>query len=290
MSSPVHIAVGDLAMELWPLGARLNQVTYRGNPCLMASTDRDEALGARKYNGAVVGPVANRIAGGRVEIDGVPYDLPLNENGETTLHGGPDALHAQDWRVADAGSAKATFTLDLPDGALGLPGNRHLQATYRVEDDAFTVTLTATSDAATFINLALHPYWTLGAVDTPLLQVAAETYLPVDGKKIPTGEIAPVAETMFDLRQESRPSTDIDHNFCLTPDKDGPAVRLAAPETELEIFTNAPGVQIYAGKAPAIAIEPQHWPDAPHHAHFPSIRLDPGQAWRQHSTYRFRAR
>ncbi len=72
----------------------------------------------------------------------------------------------------------------------------------------------------------------------------------------------------------------------------------------MEIATTEPGLQIFDA-APintgslatlhnrtyrahcGLAIEPQSWPDAPHHAHFPNIVLHPGEPWHQTTTFRF---
>jgi aldose 1-epimerase len=35
-----------------------------------------------------------------------------------------------------------------------------------------------------------------------------------------------------------------------------------------------------------VAIEPQHYPDSPNHANFPSTRLDPGRTYRHVSVYK----
>ena len=39
----------------------------------------------------------------------------------------------------------------------------------------------------------------------------------------------------------------------------------------------------YAG----LCLEPQHFPDSPHHAHFPSTALRPGERYLQRASYRF---
>ena len=290
MSDILKLGTGPLRIEIWPLGARLNQAHYGGIALLDESRDRAEALGPKHFNGAVVGPVANRIADGRVEIAGRSYDLPKNENGVTTLHGGNEGLHARDWTVADLSDDEAVLTIDLADGECGLPGNRRFTARYSVGETDFTVTLEATSDAETLVNLALHPYWALDAGGRAglVLSVQADGYTPVDPRKIPTGEVAPVDGTIFDLRAAGEPSSGIDHNFVLTGAQ--PAVRLAGPTLLLEIETDAPGLQIYSGKETGIAIEPQHFPDAPHHPGFPSILLRPGETYRQVSTYRLSRR
>lgn len=290
MSKALTLGTGQLTLEVWPLGARLNQVRYGGHDLLDAASSRDEALGPKKFHGAVVGPIANRVENGRVEIAGRTYDLPQNENGETTLHGGPEGLHARDWTVAEADDRSLTLTLDLADGECGLPGNRRLTARYAVGADDFTLALEATSDAETFMNLALHPYWTLdaGGRDGLKLCVKADRYTPVDGRKIPTGDVADVTGTIFDLRNLAEPSHAIDHNFALTGAE--PAVTLASDTLRLEIGTDAPGLQIFTGKPIGIAIEPQHYPDAMHHPAFPSIVLKPGETYRQVSTYRLSRR
>jgi aldose 1-epimerase len=49
---------------------------------------------------------------------------------------------------------------------------------------------------------------------------------------------------------------------------------------------------IRPGRAPreGLAIEAQHWPDAPNHADFPGIELHPGDPWEQVTEWRFRRR
>ncbi|MEL7150020.1 MAG: aldose epimerase family protein [Pseudomonadota bacterium] len=288
MNDIIQLGSGDLQIEVWTLGARLNGVWFQGSDTLTAGSDSEaDALGAKKYNGAVVGPVANRIAQAQASIAGRDCTFERNENGITSLHSGADGVHAQYWDVLEQTSDSAILTLKLPDETGGFPGNRTLVAEYTVDGDALTVSFRATTDAPTWMNLALHPYWSLGVGRAGLtLQVDADHYTPVDGDKIPTGEIAAVDGTMFDLRDLTAPSPEIDHNFVLRPEG---RIVLAADGFRMDVETDAPGVQIYSGKEIGIAIEPQHFPDAMHHAGFPSIELHPGSTYRQNSTYRFSA-
>lgn len=286
MTEIIRLTSDQLDIELWTLGARLNGVWFQGIGSLVdGAATEEEALGAKKFNGAVVGPVANRIAGGRASLDGVDFTFERNENEITTLHSGTTGVHAREWTVLEKTANSLMLSLKLADGEGGFPGNRTLVAEYVVQDDMMTVTFRANSDAPTWMNLALHPYWSLGLErDALTLQVDAATYTPVDEAKIPTGALAPVDGTIFDLRTPAVPSAEIDHNFVLGPSG---SLTLTSDRLRLDIETDAPGVQIYSGKEIGIAIEPQHFPDAMHHSHFPAIELRPGERYSQISTYRF---
>ncbi|MFM2356902.1 MAG: hypothetical protein RLZZ528_2638, partial [Pseudomonadota bacterium] len=265
-----------------------------------------------RYFGAIVGPVANRIAGAAAAIGGQDCRFDPNEAGKTTLHGGTLGTSAQVWRIASVSDAFVTMELDLPDGQGGFPGNRTIAATFSILAPAtLRIELTAVTDRETVLSLANHSYWNLdGSADTTgqRLTIAADRYTPVDADLIPTGEAARVDGTAFDFRQGRMlgPETAVDHNFCLTHDGTlREAVRMTgARGVTMTISTTAPGVQVYTGSrmvtAPSIgltgtphgpfggvAIEPQLWPDAPHHPGFPSVALHPGERWRQESTWSF---
>ena len=53
------------------------------------------------------------------------------------------------------------------------------------------------------------------------------------------------------------------------------------------VETTEPGLQLYTGKPGAIALETQHFADAPNHADFPSTLLRPGEAFASTTIYRF---
>jgi aldose 1-epimerase len=71
----------------------------------------------------------------------------------------------------------------------------------------------------------------------------------------------------------------------------------------MELWTSEPGLQVYDGhliRVPVrglggrpfqpysgIALEPQRFPDAPNHAHFPSSIVPPGKVSRQISELKF---
>jgi aldose 1-epimerase len=74
----------------------------------------------------------------------------------------------------------------------------------------------------------------------------------------------------------------------------------------LEVSSTEPGVQFYSGnfldgksvgkggwayeRHAGLALEPQHFPDSPNRANFPSVILKPGQTYHNTIIYKFSAR
>ncbi len=303
----IRIAGGGLTAWIITWGASLQDLRMDGiAPSLvLGSDDLSAYLGPMRYYGAVVGPVANRIALGRFVLDGQTYDLDRNEAGQTTLHGGADGFGCRNWTVTGSGPDWVSLALHHPDGLGGFPGNMVVTVTYRLgPDSTLSVEMTGLTDAPTYFSPAFHGYWNLsGQADLRdhLFTVAAETYLPVDDRMIPLGDPAPVAGTVFDHRTPHPLTGQIDHNYCLTGDQ--PICRLETDALALEVRTDQPGLQVYDagrtdtapavghggspyGEAAGVALEPQMWPDSPNHPAYPSNLLMPGQTYRQMSEFR----
>ena len=267
--------------------------------------------------GAVPGRFANRIAHGQFTLDGVPYQLPLNEKGRTTLHGGPQGFGKRPWRLVDSDPASVTLALTSVDGDSGFPGKLEARCRYTLTGLTLRMELTATADAATVVNLTNHSYFNLdGSADIldHELTVFADFRTAIDETLIPTGEIIAVAGTPFDFR-EPRPVRDAsgqtyDMNFVLAlqPDRQtglALAARLRSPKNGLvlDVATNQLGVQVYDGAKvnvpveglhgvrygafAGLALETQTFPDAPNRRHFPSSVLRPDDTYRQTTEYRF---
>jgi len=312
----VRLKRGELSVTVLTLGAILQEVRLAGAPwSLTLGSDQIAAYdqGPMGYNGAVVGPVANRIAGAKAPLDGRMLGFEANENGVTCLHGGSSGLATQVWQIADAGASHLTLRLTLADGTGGFPGNRVCEAAFVLGADGdLTLTLRATTDAPTLMNLTNHSYWSLDGKPTTAghrLRVAAEAYLAVDADRIPAGAPQKVEGTVFDLRAGRVPdlTEGYDHNWCLATARR--PLSFAAEMTgtsgvRMVMETTEPGLQIYDGArmetAPhpghsgqpyganaGIALETQGWPDAPNRPDFPSVRLDPGQNHAQVTRWRF---
>lgn len=154
-----------------------------------------------------------------------------------------------------------------------------------------------------------------------VVTIPADRFTPTDDTSIPLGAHTPVAGTVFDFRKPRvigdrvRDARDpqvlygrgYDHNWVIgdrvTSDEHMMA-RVVDPVSGrgFELWSNQPGLQFYSGNffdgtikgkrdqilrmGDAIVMEPQLFPDAPNQKAFPSVRLNPGQTYRNVMTYR----
>lgn len=281
------------------------------------------------YYGATVGRYANRIAKARFTLDGKTYQLAAND-GPNTLHGGRRGFDKRIWsaEVLPASQGNGVrFTYISEAGEEGFPGQLTAHAVYRLDDqDNLEIEYSATTTAATPVNLANHAYFNLTAdSNTPVLDhvlsINADRFTPVDETLIPTGELRSVAGTPFDFRKPHTIGARIgtadeqlqrghgyDHNWVLNKATAG--MTLAAVVTEpksgrsLEVHTTQPGVQFYTGNfmngkpleaggtvysyRTGFCLETQHFPDSPNQPSFPSTILRPGEKYLQKTVLSFR--
>ncbi len=150
------------------------------------------------------------------------------------------------------------------DGEENYPSNLEFTVKYTVIGTSLVIEYFAKSDGDTVFNPTNHTYFNLdgegsGSVLDTVVQINAETYLPVDNNLIPIGEEQSVFGTPFDFTAPKAIGRDItascsqlkiaggyDHNFCL---KGEHAVRAYSQKSgiTLDCFTDMPGVQFYTG-------------------------------------------
>ncbi|XP_009984131.1 PREDICTED: aldose 1-epimerase-like [Tauraco erythrolophus] len=142
------------------------------------------------YFGAIVGRVANRIANGRFAVNGKEYQLFLN-NGPNSLHGGARGFDKVLWSPQVLQNGVCFFRLS-PDGEEGYPGDLKVWVTYTLSGGELAINYRAQTSKTTPINLTNHAYFNLAGQGSQdiydhEISVEADSSLPVDDTKIPTG-------------------------------------------------------------------------------------------------------
>ena len=276
------------------------------------------------FFGATVGPVANRTGNAAFTLHGKTYSLAVND-GKNNLHSDlGHGFHKRMW-TAQLGENCVTFVLDSTDGDIGFPGNKHCAVTYVLTpENGLEIDYRVSSDADCPINMTNHSYFNLmgqgqGTIETHKLQLDADYFTRADRESIPTGEIVPVAGTPMDFTTMrvvgDRIDTDYDqlnfaggydHNWVLN--NYGTGVRkvatMEAPDGGLtmEVFTDLPGVQFYAGNAITphtgkngalyqkrfgLCLETQFYPDSVNKPSFPSCIFGPDRPYETTTIFQF---
>lgn len=297
---------------------------------------RDVAVGFGDINsytanktsfGALVGPYANRIAGGRFSLDGKDFQLEIN-NGPNCLHGGNAGWRQRSFDVVEYTENSLTLGIKKPEGALGFPGDVDFTVKYTVtEDNRLDIIYDATTSAPTVLNVTNHSFFNLSgdssrSIIDNILFVDADCFTPTDEVQIPTGEYRSVEGTPFDFREAKKIGQDIDrddpqlaaaggydHNLILNNPGNDKVIcaSLYCPESgiRMDVYTDQPGLQVFTanngnpelvfkdgkpqvGRA-AVCLETQHFPDSPNHPSFPTTTLRPGEKFHSHTAYAFSA-
>lgn len=220
------------------------------------------------FFGAMIGPIADRLGGGRCIINGKTVQLPLNA-GPDTMHSGPGGFHALawDWEILADG---IRFNRILSEEETGLPGNLTVGLAYRIpEDNVLRIEYSALCDCDTALSFTNHSYFNLdGAFNhcrDQLLTIHASRYAETvrENDPICTGYTPSVENTPFDFRKGSRlgdvlaccnfheiqTGGGVDHFFIV----DGEGMREHAliesknSGISLSCRSDAPGVLVYTG-------------------------------------------
>lgn len=277
------------------------------------------------YFGAIVGRVANRIAGAQFKLNGTRYKLDANEK-HNMLHGGHRGFSDVIWKVLkhkkNGELPYITFGYQSFDGEEGFPGDLDVTVTYLLAGKyKLSVKMEAKPrNKATPVNLAQHTYWNLGGHDSgnilsEKIRIFGSYFTPTNKDLIPTGKIVSVKGTPYDLRQPHVIKSKIgelpngyDINYVLDGEK-GRKMKVAAivwdekSGRSMKLATNAPGVQFYTasnlltgvkGKSgfvyrehAGLCLETQGFPDSVNHPNFPSQIVNPGQIYKHRMLFTF---
>ena len=275
--------------------------------------------------GASIGRYANRINQGKFTLDGVEYQLPRNNYGHC-LHGGPQGFQYRVYDAVQLNPQELQLTYVAKDGEEGFPGNITCKVLMKLTDDnAIDIQYEAETDKPTIVNMTNHSYFNLdgdaGSNAEHLLTIDADYYTPVDSTFMTTGEIVPVEDTPMDFRTpmpvgerindfdfvQLKNGNGYDHNWVLNAkgDINRRAASLESQKTGivLDVYTNEPGVQVYAGnfldgsltgkkgitynQRASECLETQKYPDTPNKPEWPSAVLRPGEKYMSQCIFKF---
>ena len=275
--------------------------------------------------GASIGRYANRINQGKFTLDGVEYQLPRNNYGHC-LHGGPQGFQYRVYDAVQLNPQELQLTYVAKDGEEGFPGNITCKVLMKLTDDnAIDIQYEAETDKPTIVNMTNHSYFNLdgdaGSNAEHLLTIDADYYTPVDSTFMTTGEIVPVEDTPMDFRTpmpvgerindfdfvQLKNGNGYDHNWVLNAkgDINRRAASLKSQKTGivLDVYTNEPGVQVYAGnfldgsltgkkgitynQRAYVCLETQKYPDTPNKPEWPSAVLRPGEKYMSQCIFKF---
>jgi aldose 1-epimerase len=270
------------------------------------------------YLGAIIGRYANRLKGGKFEIDGYEYQLAKN-NGDDCLHGGLEGFDKKVWdiiEISEEPNAKVTFQYFSLDGEENFPGDLAIQLSFEfTNNDELILTYTADTDEATAINLTHHSYFNLSAngekINHHIHQMNASHWLEQDENSVVTGKLLPVEGTHHDFRKGKKIGEGWDENLgydqTYVLDKDYGSLTLASKTTEtksglsLLVYSTEPVAHLYTakyltvknakggkeyGEFDAFCVETQHHPNAINIPEFPTTVLQPDEIYSQTTIYK----
>ena len=256
-----------------------------------------------------IGRTAGRTTKGTYTLNGKTVHLDTNE-GETTLHGGPNGFSSFVWEGAIDGD-KIVLSKHIASSHDSFPGDLDAKIEYSLSDDnELTIKYTAESTEDTLFNPTQHIYFNLGDTDNVKqhsLQINADKHLDLNkDDKTPTGKQLDVNSTVFDFnsaqelgsaieKKESQTGSAFDDIFVindhqadqpiavLNDSASGRKVSIKSARNGLVVFTpddlSSMSFKEYGTGKPymGVALEAQNLPDAVNHEGFGDIVLPAGK-------------
>jgi len=324
MQETITISNERLSIAITNYGGRVMRWIVDGVDIIMGFDEVDQYKTASEpYHGAIIGRYANRIANAKFTLNNKEYYLNQN-HGKHLLHGGDQAFHNTIWTILSRSKSHVEMQLISPDGDQGFPGELTATARYELQEDGLSLSIKATTTAATPINMTHHPYFNLSGLPSSDLEqhqfmIHSNKILPTTHDGIPTGDLLSVSDTGFDFEQwkslkqawkVSHPQIEtiggIDHTYIM-PDQSEVSLQAEAKASDtnvhMQVHSNQPGVQFYTanhfeGKEKgkigrshvfrgAFCFEPQRWPDSPNQQTFPNTILQSDEEYSLILYYKF---
>ena len=295
MLKSTRLRNGSLNIELLNYGARIASIYYRDQPVTLSYSNHQDFLADNYFLGASVGPIANRIAGGRLEVSGKQYQMPQNEF-HNSLHSGGIGFDKLYWQQSRKNQESIEYHCLFDMTTIGLEGLLSCKALYQLDGDSLRVRYQSSCTADTYINITNHVYFNLDGCEDirdHRYKIYAHSMREHGADKLPNKERRVFSKPSELALSASEFSEGIDHHFDMNNNdgaiqSEGQLRNYASVSSNngltLTVRGNAPGFQLYTGAGLAapflpfsgFCIEPQYAPDAinSEHDYSPILKAD----------------
>jgi aldose 1-epimerase len=287
----LEIRHGDHYAVVVTVGGGLRTYTVGGRDVLDGYAVDAMCDGAR---GQTLVPWPNRVKDGAWTWQGDKQQLALTEPEQhNAIHG---LVRWMPWHVLEHDADRVSLgCASYPQP--GYPWPFDVTVTYTLDGNGLTVHTAVTNHGTTPAPVAAgaHPYITVGTptVDTAVLHLPADTWIPTGEQQIPTGRNA-VDGSPYDFRTP-RPIGDVEIDYTFTDlhrDDDGRfRLRLSAPDDRhaVTFWVGAayPFVEVFTGDAlpdesrrrRGLGVEPMTAPPNALASGESLVVLEPGERW-----------
>jgi len=319
------LKAGDLSFSMINLGAAWTSLIlpshHKGkyDDILLGFSGFESYVNNSPYFGVTVGRFANRIKGASFSLNGKTYRLAAND-GENNLHSGPYGFDKLLWKseaYEENEGVYVRFETESPDGDCGFPGKLTAVVCYGLtKSNEIIADYQAKVEIPCPVNLTNHAYFNLagernGSILSHEVILYSSSYVEVDDKCIPTGNILSVKNSPFDFLNRRRIDANLGslngYDHCFVVDGEPGELRPCADVFEpgsgrtMKVFTTQPGVQFYTGnhinaigkrgfryvKHSGFCLETQHFPDTLNQSSFPSCIAGPGKDYNEKAVFTF---
>jgi aldose 1-epimerase len=220
------------------------------------------------FFGAMIGPIADRMAGGTCRLGGRDVQLPLNA-GPDSMHSGPHGFHSQVWdweQIPDGVAFHGQFM--HPD--MSFPGELTVRLTYRLSaPDTLRIEYAASSTAEMAFSFTNHSYFNLDGARRDcrdhILWLNSNKYAQTTCTDAPliTGRLVDTEGSPMDFssptrivdsichgeHQEIASAGGVDHFYMVDGEGFRKIATLSSPESGLCLTcsSDADGILVYTG-------------------------------------------
>lgn len=314
------IVSGKTRLSVSNLGALWQAFVIDDTDFVLGYDTPEEYEQNQTFFGAMIGPIADRMADGRCILNGQIVQLEQNA-GPDSMHSSNIGFHKRIWQAETLMDGVRFSTIYQNEA---LPGNIRISLAYRLLNErCVRLEYAAETDTETALSFTNHSYFNLHGGKRDCLDhrisVFADRYAETlrDVEPIVSGKLVNVAGTPMDLQngallgdvlrqtdfRELRTAGGVDHFFMVNGQGMRPHAMLETDQWKLECRSDAPGILVYSanglengigkggvphGKNYAVCLETERFPNA---VNIESLRktviLSPGETYRSATEFCF---